>query len=192
MQPRRAWKLAGALAALGVLVAFGARATVVYKWIDASGLVHYSDQPAPGAEKIVTATNSAPNAAATTVAAPAPHSAAAPPAKKGPPSALDYSQFSITSPVHDQTFFGDEPINVHLALDPALKPDQIITWHLNGKQLDDQGPDTTQFTLQSLARGTYTVAATITDQTSGESKSTDSVSFFVHQPSALSPQHRNP
>lgn len=174
---------------MSVLAAFGTRAAVVYKWTDATGLVHYSDQPVPGAEKIVTATNSAPNGAAAAPAAPS--GPTAPAAKKPPASALDYIQFSITSPARDQAFFGDEVISVHLALDPALKPDQTITWHLNGKQLDDQGPDTTQFTLQSLARGTYALTATITDQATGESKSTDS-SFFVRQPSLLSPQHKSP
>ena len=27
---------------------------MIYKWIDADGVVHFSDQPVPGAEKIVT------------------------------------------------------------------------------------------------------------------------------------------
>ena len=34
--------------------AFPAVAAVVYKWIDADGVVHFSDQPVPGAEKIMT------------------------------------------------------------------------------------------------------------------------------------------
>src|SRR6202011_4345704 len=114
------------------------------------------------------------------------------PPKKIAAPGLNYGQFSMTSPLPDQTFFGDDVISVHLALDPALKTDQTITWHLNGKHLEDQAPTATQFALPHLDRGTYAIAATITDQTTGESASTVSVSFFVRQPSALSPQHQRP
>jgi hypothetical protein len=81
-------------------------------------------------------------------------------------------------------------VGVNLALAPGLKPNQVITWHLNGKQLTDQPPDATSFALPRLDRGTYAIAATVTDQATGESLSTGSVSFFVRQPSALSPQHK--
>lgn len=169
-----------------LLATFAGQAAVVYKWTDPDGVVHYSDQPVPGAEKIFTAGSSAPSAPATRGSSensttPAPKKVAAP--------GLNYNQFAITSPVPDQTFFGDDVISVHLALEPGLKPDQTITWHLNGKELS-QGPTATQFSLPPLDRGTYALAATITDQITGQSVSTDSISFFVRQPSALSPLHR--
>jgi hypothetical protein len=44
--------------------------------------------------------------------------------------------------------------------------------------------------MPHLDRGTYTIAATITDQKTGASQSSNSVTFFVRQPSALSPQHK--
>ena len=176
---------------LAGLAAFAGQAAVVYKWTDSDGVIHYSDQPVPGAEKIFTASSSSqtprgaePPDRRANPTGPAPQKNVAP--------GLNYNQFAITSPLPDQTFFGDDVISVHLALNPALKPDQTITWHLNGKQLEDQGPTATQFTLPHLDRGTYALAATITDQTTGESLSTDSVSFFVRQPSALSPQHQRP
>ena len=52
---------------------------------------------------------------------------------------LGYTEFAIASPVPDQTFFGDEPINVGLTLEPAIKANQTLTWHLNGKELDGSG-----------------------------------------------------
>ncbi len=170
---------------LGALAAFGASATVVYKWVDADGVVHYSDQAVPGAEKIYTS-----SAAKSGTVVPLPGANQA--AKKPPGKAAGFTQLAITSPAADQTFFGDEVIGVNLALTPALSPGQIITWHLNGKQLADQPPDATSFVLPHLDRGAYAIAATVTDQTTGESQSTPSVSFFVRQPSALSPQHKSP
>src|ERR1700733_1931752 len=52
MHPCRSWILVGACASW--LVPFAAQALVVYKWTDAQGVVHLSDQPVPGAEKVFT------------------------------------------------------------------------------------------------------------------------------------------
>ena len=81
---------------------------------------------------------------------------------------LNYIDFSITSPAPEQTFFGDDVMAVHLNLSPSLRPNQAITWHLNGKQLDFP-PNAVSFALPRLDRGTYALAATITDQQTSES-----------------------
>jgi Domain of unknown function (DUF4124) len=168
---------------LSLLAAFAVQAAVVYKWVDADGVVHFSDQPSPGAEKIFTSSSSA----GTVTSAPR-SPGGAPQAPRGvAASGLGYTEFSIASPVNDQTFFGDDVIAVHLNLEPSLKPNQSITWHLNGKQLDTEA---TAFSLPRLDRGTYALAATITDQQTSESQSSNSVTFFVRQPSALAPQHK--
>ena len=105
---------------------------------------------------------------------------------------LGYTEFAITSPTADQTFFGDDVVSVNLSLEPALKPEQTITWHLNGKELDDQAAGTARFSLPHLDRGAYVIAATITDPATGDSRTCDSVTFYVRQPSELSPQHKTP
>jgi len=183
MHPWRPWIL------FATLAAFAGQAAVVYKWTDADGVVHYSDQAVPGAEKIFTSTST--TSATTYSAARGTPGNGAQAAKKPAAPGLNYSQFAITSPAPSQTFFGDDIVSVHLALDPSLKPNQSITWHLNGKELDEV-PDATQFSLPHMDRGTYVLAATITDQTTGESVSSNGVSFFVRQPSELAPQHQKP
>jgi hypothetical protein len=169
--------------AIGLLAAFTVQGAVIYKWVDADGVVHYSDQASPGAEKIVTAGGSS---------SPASSGARNPPGATAQPTqrsagGLNYAEFSITSPASEQTFFGDDVVAVHLNLNPALRPNQTITWHLNGKQLDFP-PNAVSFALPRLDRGTYALAATITDQQTSESETSNSVTFFVRQPSALSPQ----
>jgi hypothetical protein len=176
MHPRQIWL------AIGLLTAVTVKAAVIYKWVDADGVVHYSDQSAPGAEKIVTAVSAAPAAAGARNA-----SAPSAPPQRVAQGGLNYSEFSITSPSPDQTFFGDDVVAVHLNLNPSLRPNQAITWHLNGKQLDFP-PNAVSFALPRLDRGTYALAATITDQQTSESETSNSVTFFVRQPSALSPQ----
>jgi hypothetical protein len=176
MHPRQTWL------AIGLLAAFTVQAAVIYKWVDADGVVHYSDQTSPGAEKIVTAVSSAPAASGARNAT-GPVSQFHGVAQGG----LNYTEFSITSPAPQQTFFADDVVAVHLNLSPSLRPNQSITWHLNGKQLDFP-PNAVSFPLPRLDRGTYALAATITDQQTSESQTSNSVTFFVHQPSALSPQ----
>jgi hypothetical protein len=168
---------------MGLLAAFTVQAAVIYRWVDADGVVHYSDQSSPGAEKIVTGTSSGP-------AAPGARNASTPAVQapqRSTGGGLNYAEFSITSPASEQVFFGDDVVAVHLSLNPSLRPNQSITWHLNGKQLDFPA-DAVSFALPRLDRGTYALAATITDQQTSESQSSNSVTFFVRQPSALSPQ----
>src|SRR5271168_4711077 len=126
MHPWRPWLL------LAGLAAFGGQAAVVYKWTDADGVVHYSDQSVPGAEKIYTAGGSS----ASVSGAPVGSNSSSAGAKKEA-SGLGYSTFTIISPTPEQTFFGDEVVAVNLSLEPGLKPEQSITWHLNGKELED-------------------------------------------------------
>jgi membrane carboxypeptidase/penicillin-binding protein PbpC len=177
----RSWIACGALTL--AWNPFAAHAAIVYKWTDADGVVHFSDQPVPGAEKFVTTGSSRIG----TVTLGSSGSTAAKP--KPTPSATSLS-LTIDSPGNDQTITGNQPVKVHLALAPDLKPTQAITWYLNGSPLTNQAPDATQFTLDDLARGTYTLGATVVDQASGESKSAESVTFYVVRTSLLSPQHK--
>jgi Domain of unknown function (DUF4124) len=174
---------------LATLAAFAGQATVVYKWTDADGVIHFSDQAVPGAEKITT--SGSPTSGSTRSSSRPAAGGGAAAAKKNVAPGLEYNQFAITAPAPEQTFFGSDIVSAHLALEPSLKPNQVITWHLNGKELEEP-PDATQFSLPRLDRGTYVLAATITDQTTGESQSTNSVNFFVRQPSELAPQHQKP
>jgi hypothetical protein len=181
MHPWRPW------IALVALAAFAGQAAVVYKWTDAKGLIHYSDQPVPGAQRIYTTSSSM-----GTVAPPGSTAESPPSVVQRDAPVLGYTEFAIASPQPNQTFFGDEVITVSLSLDPSLRQNHVLTWRLNGQELQDQGPNAAQFDLPHLDLNTYILNATITDPQTGDSRSTDSVTFFVHQPSALSPQHKRP
>jgi hypothetical protein len=169
--------------ASGLLAAFAAGAAVIYKWTDADGVVHYSDQAVPGAEKM-TISGAVNGSAATHATAPQ-----APAARTQ--TGLAFTVLTIDSPAPEEVFFGDNSVPVHLRLEPPLQASQTVTWHLNGKQLE-QAADAVGFTLPTLPRGTYVIAATVVDADSGQSQSTDSVTFYVRQPSELSPQHKHP
>jgi hypothetical protein len=180
----RSWILVGAWAS--GLAPLAAHALVVYKWTDAQGVVHYSDQPVPGAEKMFT--SSAPEHAGIMGQTADPSPGAAP--QKKPTAGLSSATVAITSPGPQQTFTGGESVPVALSISPEPKPGYTVVWSLNGAQVQNQAPDATQFTLTDLARGVYTIEATVTDPGTGESKAADAVTFNVMRPSILSPQHK--
>ncbi len=168
---------------LGLAVAVTAGATVIYKWVDADGVVHYSDQEVPGAEKMIISPGSSNGIGGST------RSGAQPPAAK-PLKNQRFSLFAIESPVRDQVFFGGDVVPVRLGLEPGLQPQQQITWNLNGSPLSDQGPTAVSFVLPAQPRGTYVLTATIRDAATGEMQTTDAVTFYVRQPSDLDPLRR--
>lgn len=185
MRLRRTWLALGLLP--GLVGPLPAQAAVVYKWIDADGVVHFSDQPVPGAEKIMTTGGS--SRGILTDAPPA-SSRSGDPSKK-PATRIQATVVSITSPAPGQTFSGSEPMDAHLSVNPEITPDRplSVTWTLNGSPVSN-AQDSTAFTLPDLARGEYTLSATVTDPNTGESKSADSVTFNVLRPSVMSPQHK--
>lgn len=170
------------LLASASLAAFAAGATVVYKWTDSDGVVHFSDQPEPGSEKIVTA------GPATSGVNPGAPSHGNLPRQQAAPNGV-ITAVSIESPAKEQVFFNDDVVPLRLHVEPGLMPGQTVTWTLNGKTLTDPGPQAVTYALPTLARGTYVVGASVTDGT-GASQSADSVTFYVKQPSELAPQHK--
>lgn len=165
-----------------------AGAATVYKWTDSNGVIHFSDQPAPGAERIIT--QSGPRVSQGQLPS-SPRQAAASrrsSAKTEPnDTAVDYSEFEIESPQPDQTFT-DQSVSVRLRLEPDLKPGHLLSLYLNGKLVENQSPKSTQFTLNELPRGSYQLVASVMDAASGETKTTTPVTFNVQRPSILSPQ----
>lgn len=79
---------------------------------------------------------------------------------------------------------------MRVRLEPELKPGHLLSLYLNGKLVEGQSPKSTDFTLTDLARGSYTLTASVMDAASGESKTTAPVTFYVQQPSLLSPLRR--
>jgi len=167
-----------------------ALSATVYKWIDSNGVVHYSDQPEPGAQKIVTQsaadgprTNTP--AVATGVAAKPPGGRRSQPADQ-PKSALDYTAFSIEMPMPEQNFV-ETIVPVRLHLEPALRQGQVLSLYMDGKLVEDQPRNSLDLTLTEVPRGAHLLVANVMDTETGESKSTPGITFYVQRPSLLSP-----
>jgi hypothetical protein len=75
---------------------------------------------------------------------------------------------------------------VSVVLDPPLEDGHALNWSLNGEVLTDE-ENRLSFQLTDLARGTYVLAATITDLGTHEQTSTPPITFYMHQHSVLAP-----
>jgi hypothetical protein len=177
------WRLiaSGVLAAMALTASLAASGAVIYKWTDADGVVHYSDQPVAGAQKLVTGATPS----LTTVPAPPilPPSAAAT-VKRKP----DSHTLTIDSPTAEATYFAG-PVSVRAHLAPELGPGQAVNWTLNGQPVE-QPPDALEFALTELGRGAYTLNVSLSETDTHDVLAAATVTFYVKQPTIFSPAHK--
>lgn len=156
----------------------------VWAWKDANGVTHYSDQPTPGARKIVIVGQMTSVASQPAVV---PSRPATPGAQPPAASAVQYARLEIWQPANEASFFGaDATVNVRLRSEPDLQPgDQLLTY-LDGKLVG--GRNSTELNLTGLERGVHSLASVILDAKGNEKIRSNDVVFYVRQPSVLSPQ----
>jgi hypothetical protein len=169
------------LAALTLSLGLGsASATTLYRWVDAQGVVHYSDTPQPGAERIQVQS-------AQTYKAPAP-----PPNPQTPrPStrtdqSSGTSQCAIVSPTAEQSFFAPQSVPVTVSVVPELAPGASVQISLDGSPLPGAGG--TQAQIDAPERGVHTVSATVRAADGTVICIASPVSINIQRPSLLSPQ----
>jgi hypothetical protein len=164
--------------------ALGAGAAEIWRWKDANGVVHYSDNPVAGAERIVMDT---PGPAAQDEAAPG----AQPAQPEAPPVPLPpfaYTACEITSPANEQDFQGVQPVAVNLRVEPGLQPGHRIQVFVNGQQRSDWPANSTSYTFAEVFRGSYTLNARILDAGGRTLCAGPTITFHLRQPGLLSPQ----
>ncbi|HEX3845515.1 MAG TPA: DUF4124 domain-containing protein [Steroidobacteraceae bacterium] len=172
-----------ALACLGLLsaaaLADNGGTTTVYKWVDAQGVVHYSDQPHPNAQKLEV------RGAQTFAALPVESTSSAPAPQETQSSAAAYQGCAITEPTDQQTLMNVQQATAVVQASPQLRPSDQIRLFVDGKQISGSG---TSFTFP-VFRGQHSVQAVIEDNTGQIVCETSTVTFFVHQPSVQNPHN---
>src|ERR1700686_1303005 len=161
------------LAALGLLIVAavaGAQTTTTYRWVDAQGVVHYSDTPQPGAQVIQVPS------AQTYRAPPAP---AAQKAAAMSDPASPYQSCAIAEPAAEASFFAPETIPVTVALTPGLRPGDQLAVTVDGAALDSTGPGAMQYLVPGPDRGAHTVSAIVLDSDGKAVCHAAPVTFYV-------------
>lgn len=170
------------LAALAVLASCAgmvvAQTITTYRWVDAQGVVHYSDTPQPGAQVIQL------QSAQTYHATPAPPP---PPGAKATTADPDspYQSCGIAQPAAEASFFAPESVPVAVQLAPGLRPGDDLTVTVDGAELPPVAPGRYQVTAPE--RGAHTVNVAIHDADGKQVCRASPVTFYVQQPSLLSP-----
>ncbi len=170
---------------LGVALAAGA--TEIWRWKDANGVVHYSDSPAPGAERVDVGQAARPGGAPAT---PAPVYSSTPP--QDSEATARYKRCVVTEPTNDQTFKAGDSINASLAIEPPLQPGHRIQAYLNSGAYLDWPETATSYTLNGLYRGSYTLSVRVLDGNDRTLCAGSAINFHVQQPSVLSPARQPP
>ena len=179
MRSRRSFFVRWCLGAALCGAAFAAHgATTLYKWVDASGVTHYSDRPEPGAQKVRIAAAQTYKGGAT----PAP-AARTPPS--GPAAPVSYSRLQITNPEDGAVLWNTGGrVEVGAALEPELGDGHQLWFVIDGKSQQVSGDGTASI---DVVRGQHTLVATVTDANGDEMISSAQVTFVVRQTSIAQP-----
>ncbi len=173
------------------LISAALSAAEVFRWVDESGVVHYSDRPQEGAEVITI-----PNA----------QTFSTPPRRdmqsSGSPGAgtnaeaeeeelFTYRSFEIVSPGQQEVFWntGGE-LNVALSFRPRIERTHTIFLYLDGQEVQQLTRGRTQVSLSDVFRGEHTLRADVQDANGNSVAQTD-VSFTVNQTSIQNPNNPN-
>jgi hypothetical protein len=159
-----------------------ALAGTVYKWVDENGVVHYSDQPHPGAQKIQVQE-------VQTYKEQSGASPAAPPPPPVPVSAASsgYRGCAVTAPQADESFANLDSLTVVVQTDPPLHAGDQIFVTYDGQPLNGNAATGGRFTVSPVERGTHTLQAVVRDSNGAVLCSAPGITFNVHQPSIQSP-----
>lgn len=160
-----------------------ALAATVYRWVDENGVVHYSDQPHPNAEKVhvkepQTYRESNPLAAP---AAPSPDGGGG-----GGPT---YRGCSIAQPADNEDLANPDSLVVVVRTDPSLRPGDQVFVTLDGQALNEGRPTGAQFTISPVDRGQHTLQAAVKDADGALMCQAPPITYNVQQASVNAPQN---
>lgn len=176
-------------ALLSMLIALSATAAEMWRWKDADGVVHYSDRPVPGAERMTvlssqkTTGGDKPQASGPT---------AAPAAEQPAAAEFKYTRCAVETPTDEQVFNNVNAVEVSLALEPQLQPGHRLQVLLNGLVNTEWPPGVMARTLNNMYRGSYMLSMRVVDANGRAQCTSATIDFHVRQASLLAPGRRPP
>jgi hypothetical protein len=164
-------------------LAAAAASAAVYKWVDADGVIHYSDQPHENAEKVqlkalqtYSPPKTPPTAAQLTTG----------PSSK-PATASPYQSCVVSQPENDQVFMNASSVTAAVSLMPTARPGDRLTVTMDGQQVPGVPATGGSFTISPVDRGTHSLQVVVQDPKGQVVCQSPAVTFHVHQPSLLNP-----
>jgi len=153
----------------------------IYRWVDANGTVHFTDEARPGAQPIQVApisTISLPQPNPETMDSPAEE-------KAEEPDEFRYRRLEISYPEHDSAFHtGNGTFTVTTNIEPPLRPSHELRLIFNGQVYAQSHAG--HFLMDNIDRGTHQLLLQVVDKGTVIQNSSP-VTFTVHRPSLLHP-----
>ena len=158
----------------------------IYRYVDESGTVVYTDKPRPGAEKV-----ELPGISVYRGGVPRAASAPAGGRKEtARDSAPAYEAVRIVSPANDQAFWsaaGEVVVQVETQPELRVKAGHRLRLYMDGRPMEGL-LETTAVRLRNVARGTHTLRAEVVDGAGRVLAESEPVTFHLHRPSVLRPK----
>jgi hypothetical protein len=155
----------------------------VWKWVDAKGVTHYSDQPVPGAVRIEVRAGNISEARSAEPPSNAADSDSPSQSEQGA-----YTTFQIVRPTNDQNIINTGgQVDVEIRIAPPLVAAHRLNLYLDGRQVTGFPRNTVIFALTAVPRGTHSVNAVVADAAGNTIQESPSVTFNVRQESIAQP-----
>ncbi len=154
-----------------MLICFSAVAGI-YKYVDADGNVHYSDQEQTGAEEVdlPAAVTYTPTTTGTVTSR-----------KSETEKKQGYVEMSIVQPKMNETIRSNQgEVQVGINLKPGLTAGYTITLYLDGKE-EIKGSGQTSVMLTNVDRGSHTLRASVFNKNGVAVISSKSIIFHLHK-----------
>jgi hypothetical protein len=154
------------IAVLAVLLG-GAVMAQAYRWVDEDGVVHFSDVPTEGAERIELPRTDRPRSPAPAPRRTAPSSAVAAVAEteaEEPAVVFKYESIEVVQPAPEETLWNIEGVlNVALRVTPALRSEDTVRVIFDGEQR--MTTNSSSFQVEEVWRGVHNIQVEIVDST---------------------------
>jgi hypothetical protein len=164
-----------------IIALLGLLATVTvfaqaYRWVDEDGVVHYSDVPREGAERIELSEYTRNTGARLYIP---------PPARAGDEGGAEdtatfrYESLAVASPGSEETLWNIEGVlNVSLAVSPGLQTGHRVRVYFDGQPRFVNGSN---FQIEEVWRGVHNIQAEIIDETGRLMIRSETNRFYVQQ-----------
>lgn len=167
------------LSVAGLLLAAATTASgeEAYRWVDEDGVVHFSDVPREGAERVVL---QQPNVTETRR-----QSATGSENRPAEPAApFRYESIEVVSPAAEETLWNIEGVlTVSVAVTPALQPGHQVRVYFDGEERTTTSSTSVQ--IDEVWRGVHNVQAEVIDDTGQLMIRSQPNRFYVQQNTIL-------
>ncbi|MGI9330224.1 MAG: DUF4124 domain-containing protein [Gammaproteobacteria bacterium] len=160
--------------------------TEVFRWVDEDGVVHFSDLPQEGAEKV-----DLPDAQTFSAPQVQPRASRRSTTTAGTDeAAFRYEEFEFVNPGQEEVLWNIEgQLDVSMRLQPRLQTGHQVSLYLDDEAVPDMRRNRLQVTLTELGRGVHVLRAEIRDVTGQVLIKTQPRTFSVQQTSILNPNN---